>query len=108
MPDIDWSGAGAFRNMFAGCTSLTEAVCPDTDLKGTYCCQSMYQGCSSLSSIQAKFKGWGNTQLYMMTWTWVDGVAANGTFTCPSQLGTNETIQRGANYCPNNWTVVNV
>ena len=38
---------------------------------------------------------------------WVNGVSSNGTFICPEALGTDETIQRGVNYCPAGWTVVN-
>ena len=62
----------------------------------------MFYGCSKLSSIEVEFSSWpGNT------YSWVQNVASNGTFTCPTALGTNETITRGINNCPANWTVVN-
>ena len=40
------------------------------------------------------------------TTNWVDGVASNGTFICPTALGTNETITRGVNNCPTGWNVI--
>ena len=62
----------------------------------------MFYGCSKLSSIEVEFSSWpGNTN------SWVNNVASNGTFKCPTALGTNETITRGSSYCPTNWTVVN-
>ena len=44
----------------------------------------------------------------MDTLSWLgSSIVQTGTFHCPVELGTNETIQRGYSYCPSNWTVVN-
>lgn len=42
------------------------------------------------------------------TANWLNNTASTGTFYCPAELGTNETIQRGYARCPDNWTVVNI
>ena len=93
-----------YRYMFAQCTSLSASpVLPATTLVPD-CYQYMFQGCASLTSISASFTAWNYSGVSM---SWVNGVASNGTFYCPTALGTNETIQRGSSYCPTNWTVVN-
>ena len=38
---------------------------------------------------------------------WMNGVAATGTFYCPKELGTDDTITRGVSSCPVGWTVIN-
>jgi len=59
--------------------------------------------CSSLTCISTDISSWPANGFR----EWVLRVAANGTFICPEALGTDATIQRGVNYCPNGWTVVN-
>lgn len=91
-----------YRTMFRDCASLTSApALPATTLVDS-CYYGMFQDCASLSSINVNFSTFSNA-----TTNWVSNVAANGTFTCPTALGTNDTIARGANNCPNGWTVVN-
>lgn len=38
---------------------------------------------------------------------WLGLVSSTGTFYCPEELGTEETITRGDSNCPTGWTVVN-
>lgn len=65
----------------------------------------MFKGCGSLSSISVEMdvSVFGTT-----TGSWLSGVSDTGTFYCPTALGTDETITRGMNYCPDNWTVINI
>ena len=93
--------AGCYTNMFNGCTSLAQAPeLPATTL-ATYCYNYMFNGCEKVSLIstrQTSFTGCTN---------WLSGVAQSGIFYCPTSLGTDETIARGGNACPEGWTVIN-
>ena len=93
-----------YRNMFDGCTGLTSAPELHATTLADNCYDSMFIKCSSLSSITVDFSVFNPTNA---TSSWIDGVAANGTFYCPTALGTNETITRGVTYCPVGWTVIN-
>lgn len=91
---------GCYSNMFEGCTSLTTA--PDllatTSIKSN-CYSGMFKGCSSLNYIKCMAesdKGAGYTT------SWVDGVAASGTFVQNPEAGTWPT---GVNGIPNGWTI---
>lgn len=93
-----------YFRMFYGCTSLTTAPSlPATTLKAD-CYQTMFSGCSSLTAVEVGFAAFSPTNA---TTDWLNGVAADGTFRCPTALGTNETITRGVTYCPEGWTVIN-
>ena len=90
-----------YRSMFNGCTSLTHAPeLPATTLAES-CYESMFNGCSNINFIKCSMTVFGYAT------SWVEGVSPTGTFVCPTSLGTNETIQRGASYCPEGWTVIN-
>lgn len=96
------NGSNICQEAFRNCSSLTKT--PRLKAKkvtGYQAMQGMFQGCSNLSNIQTDMTAWTNQN------NWVNGVAASGIFTCPSALGTNETIERGASRCPQNWQVVN-
>ena len=93
-----------YRYMFAGCTSLTQAPALSATTLAMGCYGNMFAGCTSLSSISASFTTWNTSSA---TTNWVNNVASNGTFYCPTALGTNATITRGSSNCPTNWTVVN-
>ena len=85
--------------MFYNCTSLTTApVLPATTL-ATYCYSGMFQGCTNLSYIKALFT---TTPSSTYTGSWVDGVAANGTFVKSSSAS---WTTRGVNGIPSGWTV---
>ena len=93
-----------YNSMFKGCTSLTQAPALQATTLADYCYQSMFRNCISLSSISAAFTEWSPSNA---TAGWLSAVSSSGTFYCPTALGTNDTITRGDNYCPTNWTVVN-
>ena len=89
-----------YLEMFIGCTSLVAAPeLPATQLVDN-CYSSMFEGCSSLNFVRVAFADWGDD----FTDTWLDGVAAEGTFTCPAGL---DTTTRDASHVPADWTVVN-
>lgn len=96
----EWFGTGVFQ----GCTSLTTVDLPFTSMAAsdTYM-SSWFQGCTNLSDVTLRLSDWP-----VMTSSWLDGVAANGTFRCPTALGTDETITRDSSHCPVGWTVVNI
>lgn len=92
-----------YSGMFNNCTSLTQApALPATTLAG-FCYNSMFYGCTSLTSISVSFTEWSPSNA---TTSWVTNVSSDGTFYCPTALGTDETIERGLDNCPD-WTVVN-
>ncbi len=86
-----------FTYLFSGCSSLTSApaLLATTLAKGCY--TSMFNGCSNLSSITVYFTEWNDEY----TVNWVNGVAGEGTFTCPSSL----SEEYGADRIPAGWTV---
>ena len=90
-----------YNNMFWACTSLAQAPeLPATTL-ATGCYNNMFRACEKVSLIstrQTSFTGCTN---------WLSGVAQSGIFYCPTSLGTDETISRGGNACPEGWTVIN-
>lgn len=103
LPATTLPTSGCYVGMFKGCTSMTAAPeLPATTLKSN-CYSEMFRGCTSLSSIKVGFSSFGTRR----TNNWVDGVAATGTFYCPTALGTNDTISRGVSACPEGWTVIN-
>ena len=94
-----------YAEMFEYCTSLTTAPhLPATTLVER-CYSAMFYHCTSLNSISVAFGSFVEGSSV----NWVNSVAAEGTFYCPTQLGTNVPggITRGANACPEGWTVVN-
>ena len=91
-----------YKNMFSGCTSLAQAPeLPATTLAAS-CYNSMFRDCINIDCIDCSFEAFGDG-----TSDWLNNVSPIGTFVCPTALGTNETIQRGASYCPEGWTVIN-
>ena len=94
-----------YKFMFRG-ANITKAptIMAISYLNQTQAMNRMFYECSNLSSIEVKFTYWPAGDNSMINW--VDGVAANGTFICPSALGTNATITRGVSNCPQNWNVV--
>ena len=94
-----------YNSMFSGCTSLTEAPTLPATTLANYCYENMFAGCTSLAMIEVKFTEWSPATA---TNNWVSNVAASGTFTCPTDLGTDSTITRGVSNCPTGWSVNNV
>ncbi len=88
-----------YASMFKGCTSLKKApILPATVLISN-CYRHMFYGCNKLDYIKAMFT---TTPSGSYTTSWVDGVAAAGTFVKNAAATWNIT---GANGIPSNWTV---
>lgn len=104
--------ASSCHAMFKNCTALQKApaILPEskTDYGQSLCFFEMFSGCTSLTSIEVGFERFNNTDDNWWTAEWVDGITQTGVFKCPSALGTNETIERGVNCCPDGWTVENI
>ena len=120
-------GKGAFQNWLAGCSGLTAAVqIPDATwgedcfagvMRGTKIEQVgvpveapprgsldfAFSGCDMLNRVSVDFGAWGE-----FSQNWLEGVADEGVFTCPYDLGTPETIERGPSRCPYGWQVNSV
>jgi hypothetical protein len=96
----------SYCQMFSGCTSLQSVPAISAQTVATSGMRNMFRGCSSLSSVKVAFTSWPGTDAYRMT-NWLNGVANQGEFYCPTALGTNETITRDYYTCPTNWTVIN-
>lgn len=117
-------GTGSFQNWLAGCSGLTAAVqIPDATwgedcfagvMRGTKIEQAgvpnqspprgsldfAFSGCDMLNKVSVDFGKWGE-----FSQNWLEGVAAEGVFTCPYDLGTPDTIERGPSRCPYGWRV---
>lgn len=95
-----------YMRMYQGCTGITSAELPAIAVVN-YSLAHMFRGCSALNAIKT-----GQTNAFAKNSTggnynWLSGVAATGTFYCPTALGTDATITRGASACPEGWTVIN-
>jgi hypothetical protein len=88
-----------YASMFGGCTSLTQTPeLPATTLASN-CYWSMFFGCTSLNNVNVNFSTWNPTDA---TSNWLNSVAAEGTFACPTAL----PEERGSNRIPEGWTIV--
>lgn len=95
------NGSNTYLGMFRSCSSLTSGpYVHATSYRGSSLAY-IFDNCRSLSSISVDFL------TFSSIWSWIANVQSNGIFTCPSALGTDATIQRGSNRCPDNWLVVN-
>lgn len=96
----------SYSHMFYNCTRLYSApvLCATYMHDGGYA--SMFNGCSSLQNITVcltTWQSWDHPTTNIPTEYWVNGVAANGTFTKPTGLSTTY----GINFIPAYWNVVN-
>ena len=100
LPTTTFLGRFCYEGMFQGCTSLTEApTLPATTLvEGCYL--KMFSGCTSLSAITCLATSISARQC---TNTWVDGVAASGTFTKNPNMS---SWSSGTSGIPSGWTIV--
>ena len=89
----------AYKNMFKGCTSLTTAPVLSATTLASNCYYGMFNGCTSLSAITCLAT---DISASNCTTSWVDGVAANGTFIKAASMGDWST---GVNGIPSGWTV---
>jgi hypothetical protein len=89
-----------FNNLFNNCTALTKAPeLPATTLVSS-CYRCMFQGCSSLNWIKVHF---ANNYPQYSTQSWVSGVAAEGTFECPTDSSLIADHKYGPDGIPNGW-----
>ena len=87
--------------MFYGCKSLATApVLPATTLAES-CYQNMFRNCTSLNSITMLAT---DISAFHSLTNWVDGVAANGTFTKAASM---TSLAAGSDGIPAGWTVQN-
>ena len=88
--------------MFENCTSLTEAPeLPAYQLIES-CYAYMFQGCTSLNYVSVGFDNW----MQNATDSWLNNVAATGTFVCPSTLlGNTPEDLRSTSTVPSGWNM---
>lgn len=100
------TGTSGYFHMFESCSSLMNVPGISATYINGWGMNKMFNECPQLSSIRVAFTGWQNDG-YERTQNWVSGVAAEGNFYCPVDLGDNESIERGLDFCPDDWTVIN-
>lgn len=91
--------SSCYSMMFEGCTKLTTAPDLKAETLVDYCYDRMFMGCTSLNAVTCLATDINATGC---TKNWLDGVAATGTFTKASSMGSWTT---GANGIPSGWTV---
>ena len=91
-----------YQSMFNGCTELTTAPeLPATTLADS-CYQSMFDGCRSLNNVKCLAEnGFDSGD---PTYTWLDGVADDGTFVKKSGV----SWESGEDGIPYTWSVIEV
>ena len=97
-----------YQQMFYGCTSLTTApILPATELK-TQCYYCMFLNCSKLNSVTCLAT---DISASNCTGSWLNGVAASGTFYKASTMSSWPVGPQGTygivSGIPSNWTVEN-
>ena len=90
---------GCYNYMFSGCTSLTTAPSLPAAILADFCYGGMFQGCTSLTSVTCLAT---DISASAYTFTWLEGVAASGTFTKADGV----TWPSGASGIPSGWTIV--
>ena len=105
---VDWENYATantenakFYQLFRGCTQLVSAPeLPATTLAES-CYQHMFRNCTSLNSITMLAT---DISAFHSLTNWVDGVAANGTFTKAASM---TSLSAGSDGIPTGWTVQN-
>lgn len=92
---------GCYSSMFRDCSALVTAPHLVAALPVNQCYNNMFSGCSALQEIRVALVTWQDAQ-YACTTTWVDNVAAEGTFYCRSTLPNT----RGVDNIPTGWAKV--
>ncbi|MBO7142850.1 MAG: hypothetical protein J6V76_07065, partial [Bacteroidales bacterium] len=99
-----------YTNMFLGCSSLATAPRLMATVLAKGSCTRMFQDCVNLNSVSVDFSSWGETLYYDFdggancpfgTHSWLENVAAEGSFSLPSAL----PEQRGEGFIPQGWTL---
>ena len=89
-----------YQGMFASCSSLTQAPELPAETLVNGCYSNMFFYCGSLNNINVNFSAWDPSNA---TQGWLNGVASEGTFTCPAAL---PDTPRDESHIPSGWTVV--
>jgi len=92
--------SACYESMFAGCTALHVAPILPATMLAKHCYQNMFTGCTVLNRIEVGFNSWTSET----TNSWVDGVAAKGSFLCSQTLAEVEGISN----IPQDWFVSRV
>ena len=87
--------------MFEKCANLVAAPELLATTLADHCYYNMFKNCSSLNYVKVHFTDWNVS--YYSTTDWLNGVSASGTFTKPSALSEEYSV----NKIPSGWTVVN-
>lgn len=90
---------GCYWSMFKYCSGLTNAPALPATTLANYCYSRMFQGCTLLNSITCLARDVSATNC---TEEWVNGVAANGTFTKAQGF---QGWSQGVDGIPDGWTV---
>lgn len=90
-----------YYRMFYGCTNLTTAPELPAATLVSSCYKEMFKNCSKLTNIRCYAT---NISATNCTYTWVSGVASNGTFTKAASMSSWKT---GTSGIPSGWTVKN-
>ncbi len=96
--------SGCYDTMFYNCSNVQSLDIAATTL-ANLCFSWMCYGCSALNRVKVAFTDWDTQN--NPTNSWLGYPSSTGTFICPAALGSNSSITRGSNYCPNGWTVEN-
>ena len=88
-----------YRSMFQNCLNLTTAPVLTAQRLTNYCYQNMFYGCTKLNSVTCLATDISATGA---TASWLDGVAATGTFTKADGM---TSWTKGVNGIPNDWAV---
>lgn len=92
-----------YYQMFKGCTSLRRSPRMEIKTFAFWDCKEMFYGCTSLTEVTCLAENAGNFDSHQATWTWMVDVAARGTF----YKSPNETNWRnGGSGIPNGWTIL--
>ena len=90
---------GCYKEMFSNCTSLTTAPVLPAPTLVNYCYYLMFENCSNLNNVTCLAT---SISAFYSTGSWLDGVAAIGTFI---KAGTMFDWTSGASGIPSGWTV---
>lgn len=89
-----------FRNLFYGCTALTQAPeLPATTL-AEYCYYRMFEGCKNLNQITMLAT---DISAYCCLSGWLNGVSSTGTFIKAKNMN---SLSTGSSGIPKGWTVI--
>ena len=105
VPDLHimFCGDDACQQMFYNCISLERAPKIPILTLVSCCCDDMFEYCENLKYIDAAFMSAPSSSTNS---SWVEGVAATGTFVKNVNADWNEESVRGDNGVPPGWTVV--